>query len=123
MRPIAWMVALSLLSWLAITLASDGRATLETLFGMLGPLVSAAATWIAVERAHASAPERVTSILIAGFMLKLLFFGAYVTVVLRVIGVQPVPFVISFAAYFVALYVIEAWFLRRLLIETPRLHH
>jgi hypothetical protein len=122
MRPIAWMVGGSLVSWLAITLASDGRANPEALLGMLGPLASAGVTWVAVERGHAAAPERLMSVLITGFALKLLFFGVYVAVMLRVFHVRPLPFVVSFAAYFIALYVIEAWFLKRLLNETPRLH-
>lgn len=122
MKPIAWMAGGSLVSWLAITLAAGGRANPEALLGMLGPLASAGATWVAVERGHAAAPERLMGVLITGFALKLLFFGVYVAVMLRVLHVRPLPFVVSFAGYFIALYVIEAWFLKRLLNETPRAH-
>lgn len=120
MRPLAWMVGASLASWLAVALALGGAAHPEVLFGMLGPLASAGVTWIAVERSHAAAPERLTGVLVTGLALKMLFFGLYVAVMLRVLMLRPVPFVVSFTSYFIALYVMEALFLRRLLTETPR---
>ena len=120
MRPLAWMVGASVVTWLAVTLWAGSRAHPEVLFGMLGPLASAGATWIAVERSHAAAPERLTGVLVTGLALKMLFFGLYVAVMLRVLMLRPVPFVVSFTGYFIALYVMEALFLRRLLTETPR---
>ena len=42
------------------------------------------------------------------------FFGAYVAVMLEVIGLRPTVFVVSFTSYFIALYLIEALLLRRL---------
>ena len=52
--------------------------------------------------------------MMAAFGAKMLFVGVYLVVMLRVLDVRPVPFVASFAGYFVALYVIEALYLRRL---------
>ena len=120
MRPLAWMAGASVVSWLGVTLATGDRAHPETLFGMLGPLASASATWVAVERIHGSAPERLTSVLVTGLGLKMLFFGVYVAVMLRVVMVRPVPFIAAFTSYFIALHVIEALFLRRLSWEAPR---
>ena len=120
MRPLAWMVGVSVASWLVVTIAGGSRAHPEVLWGMLGPLASAGATWVVVERSHAVAPGRLTSVLVTGFALKMLFFGLYVAVMLRVLLLRPVPFVVSFTSYFIALYVMEALFLRRLLTETPR---
>jgi hypothetical protein len=120
MRPLAWMVSASLASWLVVTIVTGSRAHPEVLLGMLGPLVSAGATWIVVERSHAVAPERLTGVLVTGLALKMLFFGLYVAVMLRVLMLRPVPFVISFTGYFIALYVMEALFLRRLLTQAPR---
>jgi hypothetical protein len=48
----------------------------------------------------------------------MVFFAAYVIGSVRIIGARPVPFVSSFTAFFIALYAMEAWFLRRLL-RTP----
>ena len=120
MRPLGWMAGASVVSWLGVTLATGDRAHPETLFGMLGPLASASATWVAVERTYGSAPERLTSVLVTGLGLKMLFFGVYVAVMLRVVMVRPVPFVAALTSYFIALYVMEALFLRRLFVEMPR---
>jgi hypothetical protein len=51
---------------------------------------------------------------VEGLAVKAVFFGAYVAGMLRVIGLRPVPFVVSFTSYFIALHVTEAMFLRRL---------
>ena len=80
---------------------------------MAGPLASAVVTWMVVERTHARAPERVTSVLVAGFAIKMLFFGAYIGL-LAALGLRLRPFVVSFAVYFIALHAIEAGYLRRL---------
>jgi hypothetical protein len=52
--------------------------------------------------------------MVEGLAVKAVFFGAYVAGMLRVIGLRPVPFVVSFTSYFIALHVTEAMFLRRL---------
>ena len=52
--------------------------------------------------------------MIAAFAFKLVFFGAYVAVMLRVVALRPVPFIASFTGYLVGLYVIEALYLRHL---------
>jgi hypothetical protein len=113
MKGLVWMVAVSLGSWLAVTGISSG-VNPEALFGMLGPLVAACASWIAVERIHAVAPERVMSVMLTAFMAKMMFFGIYVAGMLRGLELRRTPFVVSFTVYFVALYAMEALFLKRL---------
>ena len=56
-----------------------------------------------VARTHAAAPERLTGVMMTGFALKMVFFGVYVVVMLRVLALRPVPFVVSFTGYFIAL--------------------
>jgi hypothetical protein len=87
---------------------------------MAGPLASAVGSWVAYERAHRSAPGRLTNVMIAALVVKMVFFGGYVVMMLRGLDLRPVPFVVSFAAYFIALHVMEALFLRRLLINDLR---
>jgi hypothetical protein len=50
----------------------------------------------------------------AAFAAKMIFFAAYVAVMLRVLDLQPIPFVVSFASCFIALHFIEGLGLRRL---------
>lgn len=119
MGPILWMTGASVVSW-AIVMTLARRTHPEVLFGMLGPLLSACATWAAIQTAHRTAPRRVTAVMVAGFAAKMVFFGAYVAVMLRALELRPVPFVVSFTGYFIALYAMEAVFLRRLTLEAPR---
>jgi hypothetical protein len=50
----------------------------------------------------------------SAFMVKAVFFAAYVLTVVAVFGLRPVPFVLSFTGYFVALYATQALLMRRL---------
>jgi hypothetical protein len=112
-RAVSWMVGLSLGSWLAVTMLK-GDANPEVLFGMVGPLLAACTSWVAVERMHAAAPERVMSVMLTAFMVKMMFFGVYVAGMLRGLELRRTPFVVSFTVYFIALYAMEALFLKRL---------
>ena len=114
MVPIAWMAGASLLSWLVVSAVGGDRVNPEALFGLLGPLVSACVTWMAVEWTWRSAPERLTGVMIVGFALKLVFFGVYLGILLRVLSLRPVPLVTVFVSYFIALYAMQALFMRRL---------
>lgn len=114
MTPIAWMAGASLVSWLVASRVMGAEANPEVLYGMLAPLVVAVVSWVVVERTYRANPERLMRVMVEGLALKAVFFGAYVVGMLRVVGLRPVPFVVSFTSYFIALHVTEAVFLRRL---------
>ena len=114
------MAGLSGLSWLVAAGLLDTQARIAVLYGMLGPLAMVAGSWVLMERAYRRNPQRLTGIMVAAFAGKLVFFGAYVAVMLRVLSLSPRPFVASFTGYFIALYLIEALYLRRLLAGGPR---
>ena len=120
MTPVWWMVGLSGLSWLAAAALLGPQARLEVLYGMLGPLAMVSGSWVLMERAYRRSPERLTTVMVAAFAGKLVFFGAYVAVMLRVLSLRPRPFVSSFTGYFITLYLIEALYLRRLFAGGPR---
>jgi hypothetical protein len=112
------MIGSSVASWAAITAAGGWGVNPELAFGMAAPLAGAAVSWRVVERTHAHAPERVTSILIAGFAAKMLFFGIYVGL-LGALWLRPAPLVVTFAASFLVLHMIEAGYLRKLMAGVP----
>lgn len=114
MKAVAWMVAGSLGSWAVIAPIVDEPTRIAALYGLLGPLLIAALSWAVIERVHRRRPAAVTNVMIAAFGLKLVFIGAYVSVMFALLSVRVVPFVVSFAVYFIALYVVEALLLRRL---------
>lgn len=88
--------------------------TAAVVFGVLGPLLVALASWVAAERTWRRDPARLTSVMIAAFAGKVVFFAAYVAFMLKVVAVPPMPFVASFTAAFVALHVAEALALKKL---------
>ena len=91
------------------------RATAaEVLLGMLGPLAAVAVSWVLTERIYAREPARLTGVMIGAFGAKMVFFGAYVAVMLMAAGLRPGPFIASFTSYFIALYLTEALLMRRL---------
>jgi hypothetical protein len=112
---IGWLCGVGVVSWLAVTVTVSPTLNPELFWGMAAPLVATAATWIAAARTHVAAPERLAGVMMTGFALKAVFFGVYVVVMLRVMMLRPVPFVVSFTAYFITLYAMEALLLRRLL--------
>lgn len=115
MKELAWLVGASVGSWLVVAAAGGSRINPEAFYGMLAPLVGACGSWAAVSRTQRTAPERVVAVMSAGFAVKLVLFGTYIGVVLRVMGLRPIPFVTAFVSYFIALYAMQAFFLRRLM--------
>jgi hypothetical protein len=119
-KPIAYMALASLISWLGAAVVVDRRTSIEILFGMLGPLAAASATWFLASWVYKEHPAGLMALLGAAFVLKMGFFGGYVTLMLRIVGFRTVPFVASFTGYFVGLYLIEALYLRRLFSQRSR---
>jgi len=118
MKPVAVMVAAGVGSCLAAALLVDARTRVEVLFGMVGPLAVAVGSWVLAARTYARNPQALTSVLIAAFAVKVVFFGAYMVVMLKLLLLRPVPFVASFVSYFGGLYLMEALYLRRMLAGT-----
>jgi len=120
MKPVAIMVAISVTSWAGTAVIVDRRTSIEVLFGMLGPLAAVSGTWLVAEWIYRQRPGQLMSVMVAAFVLKMAFFGTYVVVMLSVLRFRPLPFVASFTGYFIALYLLEALYLKRLFSERPR---
>jgi hypothetical protein len=114
MKLVRWMILACVLSCALAGVVAGRQASREIWLGMCAPLVVAACTWILTERVYKQRPERLTSVMIGALAGKLIFFGAYVAVAIGVLHVQPVPFIVSFTGYFVALHLIEALWMKRL---------
>ena len=118
MRPLLWLIATATVSWLAMSGA--GAPHPETGFGMLAPLAAVCVTWVLARRTYTTRPERLTSVLILALAGKMVFFGVYVVVMVRMLALRPTPFMASFTGYFIVLYAMEAFFLRRLFVDGMR---
>jgi hypothetical protein len=105
-----WLALVGVLT--AVPLAT--RFGSEIWFGMLAPLAVTSTSWIVAERSYRRSPGQLTSVMMAAFAAKVVFFGAYVSLAIGVLDVQPVPFVVSFAGYYIVLHMLEALWLKRL---------
>jgi hypothetical protein len=114
MKAVAWMAAVSLLGAALAIVVAGRHAAAEVLLGMTGPLVAATVSWVLTERTYKRDPQALTALMTAAFGAKMLYFGVYVAVMLQLVGLHPVPFVVSFTGYFIALYLTEALLMRRL---------
>ena len=117
MKFVWWMLGGSVVSAVAITLLVGSKLATDVWLGMIGPLTAAIGTWIAVERAHKRDPQRLSKVVLTAFAAKMVFFGGYVTTVVGGGFVHPIPFVISFISYFLALHCAVAIGLYRLSVE------
>ncbi len=115
------MVAVAVALWGGITLVGGADVSPEVGFGMAAPLVAAVGSWLVTARAHRAAPERVTGVMVVAFGVKALLFGGYVVAGVRGMGLRPVPFALSFAGFLIALYAVEAYFLRQLFAGSGQL--
>jgi hypothetical protein len=98
----------------------DRALRLNVGLGIGGPLVAALATWGMISRTLRVSPSQLTPRMFAALAVKMVFFGAFVALAIRGLGVRPVPFVVSFTVSFIALHGVEAILLRRALARlTP----
>lgn len=114
------MLGASVAFWLCATMVLGARSSLDVLFGMLGPLAAATGTSVMIDRTMRIAPDRLTALMIAGFGAKMVFFAAYISVVVAAGRVRPAPFALSFAGSYIGLHMMEAIWLRRLLSGAGR---
>jgi hypothetical protein len=115
MTPVIWMTGAT--SALAVAAIASGAPAPEVLWGLVGPLGAAIVTWVLARRTFERAPGELTGVMTKTFGVKLVFFAAYVAVVVRGLGLSAAPFALSFAAFFIGVHVLEALFLQRLFTE------
>lgn len=115
--PVGWMVAAGLVWWFAATAMFGAASHFATLLGMVGPLAVAIITWRLAEQTYRRNPSALTGLMMTGFVGKMVFFGAYVVVVIKGLSQPAAPFAVSFTGSFIAVYLIEALALRRLFSE------
>lgn len=114
MKLVWWMLSGSILTALILTVLIRPENRLELWIGMLGPLSSSVASWVAMHRKYIRRPDGLTALMIKAFAAKMIFFAVFITVLVSFGWVKPIPFVISFVGYFLALHMMEAIGLHRL---------
>lgn len=114
MKPVSWMISVSVVGWLAATALVGPEDARAVLLGMLGPLVATTISWVLSDRTFRRNPLRLTAVMIQAFMAKVVFFALYVAVMLRGLELPVTAFMVSFTTYFIALHFAQALLLRRL---------
>jgi len=108
------MTAMCVATGAAVSVLMPGWTRADIATGIVGPLVAASLTWWLVERTWRTNPAGVPGLMMLAFAVKLILFGVYVVVALRVLQVAAIPFVTTFTLSFVGLYVAEAVLLHKL---------
>ena len=82
--------------------------------GMIGPVTAVVATWIVAVRTFRGNPAALTKVLAAAFFVKVVFFTVYVVVMIKLAELPARTFGLSFMAFFIGLYAVEAGLFARL---------
>jgi hypothetical protein len=118
LRPAAIMAAGALAT--AVVAVMAGASPAPVFGGMAGPLVVVVATWIALVRVYRRDPAGVMALMIRAFLIKVLFLTVYLGLMIKVAEIPARPFGISFVAFFIGLYIAEAFYLSRLSARDAR---
>ena len=108
------MLAGSILTAIILTILVGTQNRMEIWFGMAGPLIATIASWIAMVRQYNRSNQGMTRLLMKAFAAKVVFFAVYIIVLLRNHCVRPIPFVLCFAGFYLALHIVEAIGLSRM---------
>lgn len=118
-HPVAQMVVAAMACLAAVLVLTRAVAPVAVVAGMAGPLAAAVISWVLVQRTHRRAPTRVSGLMIKLFGAKLVVIGGYVAAAVVLLGGAAISFVVSFVAHYLLLHVMEAFYLRRLLLGGP----
>jgi hypothetical protein len=108
-RPTGVLVLVSAGLWGAAAILVP-TAKSEIFLGMLAPLTAGIATLWTVHRIPQQNPTLVTRYLLRAFLVKMVFYGVYVTVVFLFLTFNPAAFIVSFTGFFILLHGIEAYY-------------
>jgi len=89
------------------------------LAGLAGPLAAVLVSWVVVSRTHRRDPGAVHGVMLTAFVVKMVFFAVYAVAMVKVLGLDVSAFGLSFAAFFIALYAVEAALFARLFRQVP----
>ncbi len=112
------LVAVCVATWgvfAALVVPEAGEAAF---LGMAAPLLVGIATIVMVERTTRTALSALTARMTIAFLAKMVFYAAYVSVVIARVTTDPFPFIVSFTVYFVALQITEAVYFKTLFAQT-----
>ena len=81
---------------------------IELFLGWILPVLAGAATIYFVLDAAKKNAQLVTKTIATGFVIKMIYYGATILIVFKLYSFEPVPFICSFAGFFLGLHALEA---------------
>lgn len=117
MNAVWWVIGVAVTAAVSVSAFVDGPDGRAVLLGMAGPVAVSAASWTLTTRTWARDKAALLPQMLKAFTAKVLFFVAYVVVMLKVFDARPVPFVLSFTVTFFATHLAEAYCLKRLMAQ------
>jgi hypothetical protein len=82
--------------------------------GMAAPLIVGLGTILLVEQTTRTDVHALTRRLVLAFVTKMVFYALYVAAAITLLGVDPLPFSVSFTLFFVGLHITEALYFKTL---------
>ena len=81
---------------------------IELFLGWILPVLAGAATIYFVLDSAKKNAQLVTKTIATGFVIKMIYYGATILIVFKLYSFEPVPFICSFAGFFLGLHALEA---------------
>ena len=86
----------------------------EIFFGLSGPVLVGFITIFFMIKYSNNGAMRLNRILVKGFVIKFIFYGAFIITIFTVYSFKPVPFMCSFTFSFIVLHMMEAVVLKKI---------
>ena len=81
---------------------------IELFLGWILPVLPGVATMYFVLGASKKDAQLVTKTIATGFVIKMVYYGAIILIIFKRYDFEPVPFICSFAGFFLGLHALEA---------------
>tara|TARA_Y100001970_G_scaffold164282_1_gene200757 strand:+ start:2485 stop:2835 length:351 start_codon:yes stop_codon:yes gene_type:complete len=86
----------------------------EIFLGLLAPILVGYVTVFFMEKYSNMGMIYLNGVIIKGFAIKFIFYGAFILIIFTVYSFNPIPFMCSFTASFVGLHIMEALILKKI---------
>jgi hypothetical protein len=80
----------------------------ELFLGWILPSLAGFITIYLVLDASKKDAQRVTKIIAIGFVVKMIYYGSIILIIFKLYPFKPIPFIFSFAGFFIVLHALEA---------------
>ena len=112
--PVGQMTGLAAIGLATASALGGATALPEAVFGVAGPFAGSVISWLLMVRAAEQGQQKLHAFMTKAMAAKMLLFPLYVIGLVLWAGLRPVPFVVAFTGFFVGLYAVQAWHLKRL---------